>query len=349
MFVIKARNVQAALPEALYQLRLHGVERASRNGPVRMFPGPVSTMYEAPNERVIFWPERDANPFFHFMECLWMLAGRNDVAMLTKYAANMVDFSDDGVSFNGAYGYRWRKFFGRDQLPLIINALRANPDDRRQVLQMWDQTDLGRVSRDVPCNTEINFGISHDGRLDMQVHNRSNDMIWGAYGANAVHFSFLQEFMAMCIGVPVGRYWQTSFNFHAYTEADAFKKSECLADRATDALTKREPFNPYALLPEEGGVEPYRVISVPYETWMQDLGVFLHTGPIIGFRDRFFRVVATPIYLAHEHFKHNSGEDKYLGALEILKQCKAHDWRLACTQWVERRYAKFRNRPAKED
>jgi hypothetical protein len=41
---------------------------------------PVVTCYSAPTQRVLFSPMRDANPFFHLMEALWMLAGRDDVA-----------------------------------------------------------------------------------------------------------------------------------------------------------------------------------------------------------------------------------------------------------------------------
>ena len=43
-----------------------------------------------------------------------------------------------------------------------------------------------------------------NGRLQMTVHCRSNDIIWGTYGANAVHFSILQEYVAARIGVDLG-------------------------------------------------------------------------------------------------------------------------------------------------
>jgi hypothetical protein len=52
----------------------------------------------------------------------------------------------------------------------------------------------------------------------MTVFNRSNDIVWGAYGANAVHFSFLLEFMSRLTNYPVGTYTQISVNWHAYEE-----------------------------------------------------------------------------------------------------------------------------------
>ena len=51
-----------------------------------------------PCERVLLYPERNANPFFHLYESLWMLAGRNDVAGPARYAKNMNNYSDNGVT-----------------------------------------------------------------------------------------------------------------------------------------------------------------------------------------------------------------------------------------------------------
>ncbi|MCB1127948.1 MAG: hypothetical protein KDM81_15745, partial [Verrucomicrobiae bacterium] len=251
MKVIKTRNVQQALPEALYQLSFEGVRRDSRNGPVFMFPEPVTTVYLRPAERVLFWAERDANPFFHLMESLWMLGGRNDVEYVARFVERMRSYSDDGVTFHGAYGFRWRQHFFEDQLPKIIAALKANRDDRRQVLSMWDtDADLGRQGKDLPCNLQAIFQIACDGRLDMTVTNRSNDLIWGAYGANAVHFSYLHEYVARSVGVEQGIYRQVSANFHAYEDV---LKVAPLADLAANPMTGKETPDPYAA----GIAEPF--------------------------------------------------------------------------------------------
>lgn len=335
MHVLNPRNVQMALPMGLDFLRREGVARESRNGPVLVADAPVTTVYDKPLERVIFWPERDANPFFHLMESLWMLAGRNDVAFCTKFVKTMLNFSDDGKTFHGAYGYRWRQHFGFDQLGHVIEALKANPDDRRQVVQMWDaKVDLGRTGKDLPCNTQIFFAINVHGALDMTVLNRSNDMIWGAYGANAVHFSYLQEYVAAGIGIPVGRYYQVSNNFHAYLKT--YEPLQELADRAPD---------PYRVSSEclysLGQVQPYPLVSTNVKTWQEDLSMFMQDGPIIGFRDPFFRRVASPVWLAHKAYKDGSGEARYVDALEVLQQCQASDWRVACSEWIQRRYDAF--------
>lgn len=342
MHVLNVRNVHDALPYGMEFLRLSGVPRDSRNGPVLVADSPVTTVYAKPEERVIFWPERDANPFFHVMESLWMLAGRNDVQFCTRFVKTMQDFSDDGKTFHGAYGWRWRNHFGFDQLGHVIEALKANPEDRRQVVQMWDATiDLGRSGKDLPCNTQIFFAVSTQGKLDMTVLNRSNDMIWGAYGANAVHFSYLQEYVARGVGIEVGRYFQVSNNFHAYRKT--FDPLVGLADKAPDPLRSGDSNNPYAT----GEVKPYPLISTDLKTWQEDLSVFMSEGAIIGFRDPFFRRVANPILLAHNAYKNGKGHERYIDALELLGNCEATDWRKACEEWINRRYAAFKGKEAR--
>lgn len=339
---IRARNVHDALPEALHQMKAHGIERDTRNGKVLYMPEPVTTMYEKPTERVLFWPERDANPFFHFYEALWMLGGRQDVVSLTRFVARMTNFSDNGTTFHGAYGYRWRVFFGLDQPMIIGKALLTDPNNRRQVLQMWnapadlvDQTN----KRDVPCNLEAIFQINHEHELDMMVTNRSNDIVWGTYGANAVHFSMLQEFVAAVAGVPVGRYWHVSFNWHGYL--DTISPVMCLADRAFQPHRVVQWASPY----ERGNVEPYPIMNTDPETWLGDLDMFLdEEGRAMGYRDRFFRRVALPIVQTHDAFKQAEAPQRYKDALAAAKGIRATDWQLAIVEWIQRRYDKWQTR-----
>src|SRR3989304_1089903 len=119
MQVLRVRNVHEALPLGIAMLEEFGSRGESRNGSVLVMDEPVTTVYERPRERVIFWNERDANPFFHFYEGLWMLGGRNDVKSLTRFVKRMESYSDDGKTFHGAYGYRWRNHFHFDQLAII--------------------------------------------------------------------------------------------------------------------------------------------------------------------------------------------------------------------------------------
>lgn len=344
MFTLLTRNVHDALMSFSKLFERAAVERDSRNGKVRVLPMPLTTVYEQPRERVIFWDSRDANPFFHFFEALWMLAGRDDVAFPARFSKSIAQFSDDGATFNGAYGHRWRRHFCKDedglypvdQLLLITEALRANRDDRRAVLGMWDAShDLGLASKDVPCNTHAYFQVSADGFLDLMVCNRSNDAIWGAYGANAVHFSMLLEFMAAAIGVPPGRYYQTSMNTHVYERHfDLVKRFAFMSEKVKDNG------NPYRGTGDSPpAVRPFPMVSTPIESWLSELNAFL-ADPSEARLDPFFNEVARPLLAAHDLYTRKDGREKSArvdAALAALSNCAASDWKLAATEWLERR------------
>jgi hypothetical protein len=249
----------------------------------------------------------------------------------------MAEYSDDGETFHGAYGYRWRQHFEMDQLEFVVKTLQANPDDRRCVVQMWDsRTDLARSGKDFPCNTQVVFSINN-GCLDMSVFNRSNDLVWGALGANAVHFSFLQEYMASRIGVRVGQYWQISNNMHLYTEQHE-GLMERLADEAHNYPTNGTVHtDPYA----RGQVSPFPLMSTDPASWERELFKFLGYPTCPNFEDPFFSHVAHPMFMAHQAFKMLPKGENYRTALSLLEDVVASDWRKAAMEWVLRRQTKF--------
>jgi len=331
MKVIESRNAHTMLPNVLDALGQNSDHQETRNGPVKVFPGPVALVYREPTERVLFWAERDANPFFHFFEALWMLGGKNDVDFVSQFSRNIANYSDDGLTFHGAYGYRWRHHFERDQLDECIAALLKNPADRRVVLQMWDpRTDLGRQGKDFPCNLAITFTVNMGNRLDMTVFNRSNDIIWGAVGANVVHMTMLHEYVASWLRLVPGTYHQISTNMHAYL--NTYEPLKDLAKMADDPYRgpTQSPYN-------NAEVEPFPMVSYSRsqqrESWDQDLEMFLGRGPTPGFRHKFFKRVAVPMWDAYAYYVNKD----YEGALAKLGQCKATDWRRACAEWIGRR------------
>ena len=334
MFVNEVRNVNFALAGGLSTLLQHGVEQSSRNGPVIVAPAPVTTVTHRPDERVLSLPGRNENPFFHFVESLWMLAGRNDLAALTPYVSRMAQFSDDGGKTQpGAYGHRWRRHFDRDQLAWAIQRLRKDPNDRRVVIGMWDpRADIDAADaggRDVPCNTHVYLGVTR-GQVNMTICCRSNDAIWGAHGANAVHFSVLLEYIARSLGRDVGFMYQFSNNYHAYTEVMA---GMSIPDRPEEV----ERHCMYKL----GLAKPFPIMDeMPHAQvkWDEDLAVFWKEPTWPRMHHRFFKEVARPIVMAHRHYRDTRGEDRYTGALEIVQECQASDWRIACSRWIEGRH-----------
>ena len=342
MDVIKCRNVNDGFIRGLDLLSFDQEDiKESRAGNVIEHECAVSTVYEKPWERVLFEEVRDANPFFHFMEGLWMLAGRNDLTFVKQYNNRMGDYSDDGETLHGAYGWRWIDYF-RDgssvalgtinQLDIIIERLKNDPTDRRCVLQMWDPVnDLNRKGVDVPCNTSIYFKIRNN-RLLMTVCCRSNDIIWGTFGANIVHMSMLQEYVARAIDVEIGEYTQVSDSFHAYTKVFDEMHSRLEESDVFDYYSMKHFENPYS----NKSINYYPMVnSDNIEDWNKELVKFLDRKPFeeVEFEDVFFSDVAVPLQDAW--FLHKQGETD--AALSEVQNCIATDWATAGFDWLMRR------------
>ena len=328
----------------------------SRVGDVLQIDEPVIITYAQPTQRVLFNAARDCNPFFHLYEALWMLAGRNDIAPLVWYSSGYAAQVQDGDSptANGAYGYRWRHAArdyedqalnrpGIDQLATIADQLKRKPESRRAVLAMWSvEDDLLKIddSKDVCCNLSACFSIRTEKDavdsggvtpwmtgidvpvehplLDMTVFNRSNDLVWGALGANIVHFSMLQEYLAAAIGVAVGVYHQISNNLHVYV--DRWKPEQWLT-------VDREMYYPRV----------FPLVAQP-ERFLMEAGLLVeenHSGKGIsaGYMEPFLDLVALPMCQAFACHKQRN----YRGAISWLERMAECDWKVVAIDWIERR------------
>lgn len=195
-----------------------GYESDSRNGRVLRFAEPITTTYTKPWNRVGMVYGRDANQVFHHMESLWMLAGRDDVGFLDMFNSQIKQYSDDGGSFNAPYGWRIRKEFGHDQLKGVIATLSTDIESRQAVIQIWRSTDLIKETKDKACNMILVCAVVF-GKLQMTVYNRSNDLIYGGVtGTNPVHFSYIQEYIAEQLHLPMGHLIFISNNAHVYLD-----------------------------------------------------------------------------------------------------------------------------------
>jgi len=380
----------------------------SRYGDCIYHPEPITITYHNPKARVLLNPARDCNPFFHLYEALWMLAGRNDVAPLQYYVKRMAEFSDDGMTFNGAYGYRWRRYMIEDgnadyvskhggmlepptyvdQLQVIINHLRANPHSRRAVLSMWNVGgDLLRIdnSKDVCCNLVVMFALRTDpvcptckGNwtperaaeldespftcpncvgdpdniflpnrwLDMTVVNRSNDMIWGLFGANYVHFTFLQEYLAAHLGVQVGKYHHVTNNLHAYTNnwnpeewLESGRDVQAIQNLASDTSKNHVPLVHNWTVFDRELKDFVDINQNPTERSVEMIDS-------LNWDEPFFRTVAQPMFSAFHHYKLGSP------AAQVRKrilQIKDFAWKIAATMWTETRYKRVVNASTRED
>lgn len=318
---IKGENAPEAYTEALNAMRIYGTNEESRNGPVLTILDPVYLTIVNPDQRVITDPVRNANPFFHLMEAIWMFAGSNDVRWLEQFNKRYRNYADLNTdTIHGAYGHRWRRHFGRDQIQRVAELLERDPLTRRAVLGMWDPTGDLDDHKDLPCNTHILFRQTRTG-LDMTVVNRSNDLIWGMLGANVVHMTMLQELICHASGSPLGNYHVITNNLHMYTNLENFVQI---------LNTSGAPYDCYL----DERVRPLMMLQ-EHETlvdFLHDCEAFVDKGASVGLRCQWFHAVVLPMYFAwHMRNISPSQATRYACVIE------ATDWRKACLEWLARK------------
>jgi len=327
-------DVNEAFPVLWHQMMArhssHRHWRNSRNGKTVEFTNPCTITYQHPRRRVLFHPVRDCNPFFHLFEAIWMLDGRSTVHWLAQFNPRMMEYSDDGKTLYGAYGKRWWRY-----LPHVIEHLRDDPDTRRAYLPIFEPADVTYDGLDMPCNVGVAFNV-RNGYLDATVFNRSNDMLWGALGANYVHFGFLQEYVAIMSGYRVGYLTQISSNFHLYLEFEVTKK----------LMGNVQPMEP----------NPYETDNVPLclpilqqaydEEWRVDaeqfIDIFAREDEKVlrpmTWREPFFEKVAVPMFCAWHAWRHTGDLEEAIDQLE--GSIGDMDWKRAAREWLGRRAAR---------
>ena len=337
MYHFTIDDPNAGFGAVMEKLAAEGIKTDSRNGPVIRFPKPVCLEYVDPRRRIIDHPIRDANHFFHLFETMWMFAGLQSVEPLNLYNNGMKNYSDDGVNFAAAYGHRWRKHFGFDQIARAVQKLKKNPEDRRVVIQIWDASELDKDDgKDFACNQQILFDTRPSKHLyggyalDMTVTNRSNDLVYGAMGSNMVHFSMLHEYVAAHAGLAMGSYYQISKNMHLYLENETSKR--CWENRG-EFFKQSAPSTDRSL--SQYGTS---ICSSSFKHFVED-GKILQPGI-----DTYLSEIVKPVCEAYRIYKLNSllglktsVERRVDLALDVLSHCKSEMWRSACETWFQTR------------
>lgn len=329
MFQVNVRNVNHALRVGLDLIRHEGEQITVRGQSTLELPSPTVTTYFRPTERVLFSMVRDANHFFHFFDALWILAGRQDVAFLKQFNSTIDSYSDDGWTFHGAYGERLRYASAIDQIDGVVRLLKADPTTRRATMTIWRPfSDLERQSKDIPCNVALSF-LLRNGMLDMTVFCRSNDIVWGAYGANAVQFSMLHEVIAGIVGVKMGYYRQISNSYHAYNKREDYAKLQDFYEIEDLYEGRRE-------------VKTYPMVKRP-ESFLDEVRHFCADPSVPRvYQNPFFEEVARPLYGAWT--RHQEAKE----GLTVIGECQAEDWRLGCWNWLSKRESAMERKCQKE-
>lgn len=242
----KFENLNQALIGLSKEILKYGKPRKTRGFDCIEFTEPVMIEISNPIDNVITIPERKWAKTLPFAESLWLASGTNHMGLVGKYAPNMYSFSDDGEFMRAAYGPRLRAFHGFatdyavsnplhrnifsghvktvDQLKFVIDSLKRDVYSRQALMTIhdpvcddYDEKDVLKVTKDTPCCRSIHFMVV-DGKLDCILTIRSNDLLWGLSAVNVFNFTWMQQYVAMILGLPIGRYFHIAHNIHFYDD-----------------------------------------------------------------------------------------------------------------------------------
>lgn len=204
---IKFENATEAFEHWYDQIMNNGIE--TENGTKALYN--VSFTIENPTDRVITTPWRKFSLDYAEYEWHWYLSGWPYVTEIKKRAKiwDKMHGGDDRVNSN--YGWQWKR---NNQLQKCIEQLRNNPNSRQAWISIYDGKEKDDYQFDTPCTMCVGFDIKN-GKLDMTVIMRSNDLVYG-FSVDQYCFSKLQEYVANELNIEVGTYTHFAHDLHIY-------------------------------------------------------------------------------------------------------------------------------------
>lgn len=170
------------------------------------------------NYPVVMSEPRKLSYIFMAAEAYWILGGDNTVAGLAPYNKHISQFSDDGITFAGAYGPPIGK-----QIDYVVTQLTKDNDTRQAVLTIWKPNP--GPSKDIPCTVAMTFNI-RGNKLNAHVFMRSSDA-WLGIPYDFFSFSMVAAAVAFLVNqnnrytgpkLELGNLHWTGVSSHLYQE-----------------------------------------------------------------------------------------------------------------------------------
>ena len=152
-------------------------------------------------------------------ELLWFLAGDTNIKYLQDHGVTIWDeWADENGNLGPVYGYQWRNWpapDGRviDQISMVIDTIRKNPDSRRMMVTAWNPADVEKMALP-PCHCLFQFYVA-DGKLSCQLYQRSADVFLGV-PFNIASYALLTLMVAQVTGLQPGEFVHTTGDTHLY-------------------------------------------------------------------------------------------------------------------------------------
>lgn len=153
------------------------------------------------------------------VEMIWFLSGETNTRYLNEHGVRIWDaWADKDGHLGPVYGKQWVNWQGADgktfnQIQLVVDSIRENPDSRRHIVNSWNVADLNDMALP-PCHMFFQFYVAGN-RLSCQLYVRSNDLFLGA-PFNIAQYSLLVHMMAQQCDLEPGELIYTIGDAHIY-------------------------------------------------------------------------------------------------------------------------------------
>lgn len=165
-------------------------------------------------------------------ELVWYFSGSTSIQYLLDNNVRIWnEWADDSNELGPLYGKKMRDWGGVDQLQMILDTLRTDPDSRRMVVSYWDPTvlpDPNIAPRDnpshgkqalAPCHYtwQVYTKVNNDGQrvLSLMMTQRSVDVFLGC-PFNIAQYAIIMLLLCHMTGMQPGEFIWSGGDVHLY-------------------------------------------------------------------------------------------------------------------------------------
>lgn len=192
-------------------------------------------------------------------ELLWFLSGSTNVRPLQEQGVTIWDeWADADGELGPVYGKQWRGWWSGvgeddqdvfvDQIAVALQSLRSDPHGRRHIVTAWNPTDVPKMALP-PCHAFMQFYVEADGRLSLQMYQRSADVFLGV-PFNIASYALLLTMFASALDRAPGRFIWTAGDVHLYSNHEQAAMQQLIREpRCFPALfiTRRDDMDHWQL------------------------------------------------------------------------------------------------------
>ena len=250
--VIEGLGINEVVFKAIAKLKVDGIRTNTRNGYAIQLYNNVFNIKQ-PKNRHLYLKGRLNNIFATIAETFWVMSGSINLKFLSFFLPRAYDFSDDGENWYGGYGGRLYNSLntGRNQIKHVFFMFeKDNKYTRRASLYIgnvddnidaWQEHGFEGLAKDQACNQVLNFYIDGMNKFNVNVFQRSGDILWGLGSVNIFEWSYLMEWLYLAIkyyfysDIELGEYYHFVTNAHLY-DFNGKKQSEAILANKNEQL-----------------------------------------------------------------------------------------------------------------